>query len=157
MCANEKKLTFDALALVVNKRLLRNSSDHLRSRATDHVPNLVCDTRETRAERRWGQLVQMNGDDTPRALDHKLKEERTSGEAGLRVGEDPGGDDARCEDAGDDDGATTAKGLGDVADDRATDGCAGFGDDRAAGGCLLCESLAGLSGTVGLVGLSGMC
>lgn len=142
---------------MVNKRLLRNTSYHLRRRAADHVPNLIRNTRETRTER-WGRkFVQVNRDNTPSALDHKLQEERARGEAGLRIGDDPGGDKARCKDACDDDGATTAVGLGDIADDGTADDCTGFSDNCAPGGCLLCESFAGLSGIKGtLAGLDGI-
>lgn len=99
----------------------------------------------------------MDRDDTPGALDHELEEERASSQTGLRIGQDPGGDDCGSEEGSEDDRATAAKGLRDIADDSTADGSAGFGNDGATRGVLLREPFARLCGIMELdgAGLSG--
>jgi hypothetical protein len=142
--ANHKTLTFNALALAVDEHLLGDTGDHLSGGATDHVTDLVRNTGEARTESRRGELVQVDRNNAPCALDHELQEERACGKTGLRFGDNPRRDDACSKERGHDDRTTTTVRLGDVTDDRTADYCTSLGYDGAAGCVLLRKALARL-------------
>lgn len=54
---------------------LSDRVDDLSRRRRDHVSNLICQTRETRSEGSGRQLVQVDGNNTPGALNEELHEE----------------------------------------------------------------------------------
>lgn len=76
----------------------------------------------------------MDRNHAPCTLNEELDEETRYAEGTLAFRQDPRGDQKAGYEGGDDDGATAAEELGEIADDGATDAGAGFHEDGGAGG-----------------------
>lgn len=123
--------------------MLRQRIDNLRAGATDHIPQLVRESRETTAECGWRQLVEMDWNNPPCALDEELHHESRGGEGAFGGGQNPGGDQGHGDEGCEDNGAAAADELGEVPEDGAADAGTDLHDDGGAGGAGVVEAFAG--------------
>ena len=100
----------------------------------NHVSELVGDTDEGRTESRWGQLAQVDGNDSPGTLDEELDHETRCGQTTLGSGENPGRDEAAGDESSADDHAATTEPLRSVSENGTTDAGASLHENRGASG-----------------------
>lgn len=99
--------------------ILRDGIDKLGRGRRDHVAQLVGDSREGRPESSRRQLVEVDGDHAPSALDEELHEEARGAQRRLALGENPGGDQDGGHERRAHHGAAATKKLAEIADDGA--------------------------------------
>ena len=108
--------------------------DDLSGGRGNHVSELVGDTDEGRTESRWGQLAQVDGNDSPGTLDEELDHETRCGQTTLGSGENPGRDKAAGDESSADDHAATTEPLRSVSEDSTANTGTSLHENRGASG-----------------------